>query len=455
MKIIKLIALIGLLFISAISWAGDKPILNIQHWTASTGAKVYFVRAPELPMMTVQLAFAAGSAYDGTTFGLANLTNVMLGEESQTLNSNQVANAFDSVGAQMSTDTGADMAVVSLRSLTDPKYLTPALNTFTDLLSHPKFDDPKTLRRIKNSIIASIKAGQQRPTAIAAQAFFKAAFANTPYAHPINGSINLVNQYTAQQIMQFYKHYYSAKNADVIIVGDLTKKQAKKIANQVTQGLPKGEAIPRFHVTPMLKKSQTIHINFPAKQTTVILGQVGIRRQSPYYFPLLVGDAVFGGGGLTSILYQQLRVKRGLVYYVSTGFRPLQYRGSYMISFQTKADQAKKAIQVVRNNLIEYRKDGPTAKQLKMMKQNLIGRFPLGLSSNRNIVTVLTLIAFYHRPLNYLDMYKVHVSKVTASQIRKAFNAVIHPNKMVLVTVGPKAPSSTVKKPSDSALQKQ
>ena len=81
-------------------------------------------------------------------------------------------------------------------------------------------------------------------------------------------------------------------------------------------------------------------------------------------------------------------------------------------------------------------KNGVTEAELKAAKQNLIGGFPMRLDSNGKILDYLALIGFYKLPLDYLDSFNDHVNKVTAAQIKEAFNRRIQTDKMVTVIVG-------------------
>jgi len=208
-----------------------------------------------------------------------------------------------------------------------------------------------------------------------------------------------------------------------------------------------GSRAKRLKPAMMLTKSTFRHINFPAKQASIIIGQLGITRQNPDYFPLIVGNYIFGGLPQDSILFQQVREKRGLAYYVGSAFRPLRYRGPFMIIFQTRADKANEARQVVRKALRAFLAKGPTEKQLDASKQNIMGSFPLGLSTNSSIVGVITRIAFYRLPLNYLDTYIAKIRAVTRAQVKAAFKKIIRPQKMLVISVGPE-PKTTLKKAS-------
>jgi zinc protease len=86
--------------------------------------------------------------------------------------------------------------------------------------------------------------------------------------------------------------------------------------------------------------------------------------------------------------------------------------------------------------LKNFFENGPTEKQLNAAKKNIIAAFPLSFTSNRGILAIITNIAFYHRPLNYLDTYEKNVNAVTTEEVKKAFQKQIDLNKLVTVIVG-------------------
>ena len=412
-----------------------KPLLNIQRWKTTKGAEVFFVREPQLPMMDLRVVFKAGSSYDGPVYGLSALTNALIGQGAQHATANQIASAFDQVGAQFSTNSGRDMAVVQMRSLTDAKYLTPALQTFTNVMDYATFPT-KAVVRVKNQTYAEIKASQQQPGSIARNAFFQLIYHNQPYAHAKIGTQKTVRKITHSQLMHFYKRFYVAKNADVILVGDLTREQAQQIANEVTAQLPEGAAAPAQTEAPQLASNVQKHLDFPAQQTSIVVGQVGINRKNPNYFPLIVGNYVLGGLPLNSILFKELREKRGLTYGAYSTFSPLMLRGPFYITLKTKSSQTPEALKVLKHALTEFIKDGPTVQQLQLAKKNLLGSFPFSVSTNKRILAIVTNMAFYKRPLDFLDQYKEHISSVTTLQVRQAFKAEIDPKRLAVVTVG-------------------
>lgn len=411
------------------------PALNIQHWQTGNGAQVYFVETPEVPMVEINVVFAAGSARDSNKPGLSQLTNEMLNQGTKTLNADQIAAAFDNVGAQYSDSVTRDMGVVSLQSLSDPKYLTPALQTFVNVLSSPTFPID-AFNRTQKQALNAITAQQQTPDTVAKNAFYATLYGDQPYGHPVLGTMTSVPTITASDLQNFYNQYYVAKNAIVTIVGAVKKEQAQNIANQVVNSLPSGQAASTLLMTMPLTQARQQIIQFPSEQTNILIGGVGVDYNDPNYFPLMVGNTMLGGSPLTSLLFNEVREKRGLAYSAASAFVPYAAKGPFVVVLQTRNNQAKQAMQVVQQTLAEFIKQGPTDAQLAATKKKIVNAFPLSLLGNDAISNNLMTIGFYHLPLNYLDTYVAKVNAVTSEQVKQAFAQIVQPEKMVTVTVG-------------------
>jgi len=431
----KLLTVLLCLFLSNAFATSPKKILPIQYWQTKSGSKVYFVMIPNLPMVDVRVIFAAGSAYDGKKPGLASLTNNIIGEGTKHQTADQIAKTFDDIGAQFSTTVGRDKAMVSLRSLTEPKYFDVALDEFKRVLTKMTIL-PKAWRRVRNQTLATIKVNQQEPDSVAMTAFYKTVYGDQPYGHDPLGTLSSIELISTQDVLSFYKRYYVAKNADIVLVGNLTLSQAKRIANHISSALPKGKKSQRLKLSVPFYNDVHRHIQFPAKQTAILIGQLGITHGNPDYFPLIVGNYIFGGMPLGSVLFQQIRNRKGLAYYAGSSFQTLRYKGPFMIQLNTRKSKARKALSLVKSELNNFVENGPTQKQLNAAKQSLIGRFPLAISNNSNIAQIVSNIAFYQLPLNYLDTYESRIHAVTLKQVKIAFKKAIHPKNLIVVTVG-------------------
>jgi zinc protease len=409
-------------------------ILPIKTWATKNGVRVYYVYAPELPIVDVQVAFDAGAARDGANPGLAHLTNLALSAGTQSLNADQIASKFDDVGAIYSEAINKDMAIVSLRSLTNSKFLTPALQTFVAVLSGPTFPEPD-VQRLRKQTLNYINQQEESPAAIGLKAFYQSLYGNMPYGHPILGTVDSVSKLTPQDLQAFYKKYYIAKNALIAIVGDMDLKSSQQLAENIAAHLGAGDAPAEIPQMAELAKSSTQHINYPSTQTHIIIGELGIKTNDPAYYAASVGNFILGGP-LTSRLFKEVREKRGLVYGVNSKFSTMRDKGPFMIELQTRNSQVPNAIAVVNDTLSEYIKQGPTEEELNFAKRYLTQGFILHLSSNSAIIAEIVNIGFYDLPIDFLDTYRSKIMAVRHDQVQQLFQQVANPNHLITITVG-------------------
>lgn len=411
--------------------------LNIQHWTTPEGAKVLFVQTKGLPIVDVSMVFDAASSRDGTQYGLASLTNDLIGTATLYHHEEQIINAFESLGAQFSTSSLKDMSLISLRTLSREPVLKKALNIFTEVITQPSFQQ-KYLTRAKRQTLQSIRANKQSPSSIVATAFNKAIFGSHPYAHKTIGTPSTIEKITTQDVKRHYQQFYVAKNLTIALVGDISKVKAKQIARQISHGLNIGKKAKTNPLVTPLDKAQTIHINFPSKQTHLRIGQTGINRTHPDYYALYLGNYMLGGSGLISILNDEIREKRALAYSVYSYLNKMQSNGSFMMNLQTKNAQANRAKAIAIQTLNDFINKPMDKQRLQDSKNNIVGGFALETASNANILTYLSIIGFYNLPLDYLNTFTDKIKNISAQEIQNAFMRLINTNKLTVVSVGQK-----------------
>lgn len=420
----------------ALLWSVASPAMApIEHWQTPNGARVYFVPAPELPMVDVQVVFNAGSARDGDRPGLAQFTHTLLDKGADGLSADQIAAQLEGVGARLGGESLRDMATVSLRSLSDPKYLQPALAIFAKVLAQPDFN-PADVDRERERLLTGLQYALQQPDEVMEKAFYAALYGDHPYAAPPDGTVESLRAIDRDALKAYHQRYYVARNAVVAIVGALDRATAERLAAELTRALPGGAPAPDLPPVDELQRAREKHIAHPSSQTHIQIGQPGMRRDDPDYFALYVGNYVLGGGGLVSRLSDEIREKRGLSYSVYSYFSPMAERGPFALGLQTRNDQAAQALAVLRDSLEKFVAEGPTEKELRAAKDNITGGHALRIDSNRKILEYLAVIGFYQLPLDYLETFNDKVEAVTLVQVRDAFKRRVQPERMLTVLVG-------------------
>ncbi|NWB91276.1 M16 family metallopeptidase [Pseudomonas agarici] len=425
--------------------------LNVQTWNTAEGAKVLFVEAHELPMFNLRLTFGAGSSQDGKIPGLALLTNAMLNEGVAGKDVGAIAQGFEGLGADFGNGAYKDMAVASLRSLSAADKREPALKLFAEVVGKPTF--PATsLARIKNQLLAGFEFQKQNPGKLASQDLSRRLYGDHPYSHASDGTAKSIPPITLAQLRAFHAKAYAAGNVVIALVGDLSRSEAQALTAQVSAALPKGPALAKIAPAHDPQPS-TGHIEFPSKQTTILLAQMGIDRADPDFPALSLGNQILGGGGFGTRLMSEVREKRGLTYGIYSGFSPMQARGPFMINLQTRAEMSEGTRKLVEEVLADYLKSGPTQKELDDAKREMAGSFPLSNASNSDIVGQLGSMGFYDLPLNYLEDFMQQTQALTVEQVKAALNRHLGVDKMIVVTAGPTVPQKPLPPPTDKPVE--
>lgn len=439
------------LYAAPTAWAG----IPIVQWTQASGAQVFLVESRAIPMVDVQLDWDAGARYDPADKpGLANLmaASTAYGVKARggnpALDENGLSDAWADLGASFSGSASADRLSFSLRSLTFPDVLDKAVALAARQLADPSFSDA-LWQRDRPKLIASLKEANTRPATLANRAFSQAVYGSHPYGYESTEAS--LNRIRADDMRALHAKVMKSCAVKVSIVGNVDRAQADALVTQLlayVSSQPAGAApaqavasarctaLPPVAEVSPLRRAQEQRIAFASAQAHVLVGQPGIKRSSPDYFALIVGNHILGGGGFTARLTEEIREKRGLTYSVYSAFAPGLHAGAFTVGLQTRPDQAQQALNLVREVLTQFVQEGPTEQELQAAKANLIGGFALRLDSNRKLLDNVANIAWNNLPLDYLDTWTAQVQKLSVADIRAAFARTLQPATMATVVLG-------------------
>jgi zinc protease len=417
--------------------APAQAILPIQHWQTASGARVYFVENHDLPMLDLSVEFPAGTGHDRPRkAGVASMTQRLLRMGADGLKENDIEIRLADVGAELSGRIDYDRAGLALRTLSSPRERQQAIDILARTLAAPSFP-AAVLARERVRLISTLKESDIKPDTIVERTFFRLAYGDHPYALRETGEVETVRAIVREDLVEFHRRHYAGRYAVVALIGDVTRAEAEAIAEQVTRRLPSAAgAEPALPPVTGLTGGATRTVAHHAAQAHILIGAPAVSRTDPDYIPLYVGNFVLGGGGFASRIMEEVRQKRGLAYSAVSYFYPLQREGPFLISMQTRRDQAAQALEVARVTLGAFVQSGPTEEELTAARRNIVNGFPLRIDSNREIHGYLALIGFYRLPLTYLEDFVENVERVTAAGIKDAFQRRIHPDRMVTVVVG-------------------
>ena len=386
-----------------------------------------------LPFVTLQFLTDSGTRRDPPgKEGLANLTarGLLWGTSKRDLNA--IYQELDFMGASLTSSSGRDYATVTLRVL--KKDFDKGLSILTDVLTQPTFPKDE-LRREVEKTLASIQAAEDDPEDVAEKEFLKTLFPNSRYGHPIEGTKESLKRITREDLFEFYRRYYHPNNAILVIVGDITGDEIRSRVLPQFETWPSEKGPEERFVVAFSDQKKTVKIDRPITQANIILGHRGVSRDNPDYYALTVMNYILGGGGFSSRLIDEIRVKRGLAYSVASFFDPGRYPGSFQIVLQTKNASAREAIALSFQEIERIRKELVSEKELDEAKKYLVGSFPMRMDTQGKLVNFLSQVEYFGLGLNYPESYPSVIQAVTRDDVLRVARTYLHPESIILVVV--------------------
>lgn len=388
----------------------------------------------DIPMVTVSMAIKAGNtAAPADKPGIASLTASLLTQGTAKRTASQISKEIDFIGGSLSVSGGDDFASAGLRVL--KKDLTTGFDLLADVLMNPVFDQKEIDRKVKE-ILASIQQQKDEPGAVADEAFTKAIFGRNSYGQTNEDIAAYLPKLARQEILDFYHARYNANGAVIAIVGDITEAEARQLLNRYFKGWKQSEqSLPASIEPPRIDKNIVRKINKDITQANIAMGHIGISRNNPDYYAVMIMNYILGGGGFSSRLMDTIRDNKGLAYDVHSAVIALKEPGRFEITIQTKNESANEVIAESLREVGRIRSELVAEKELADAKAYLTGSFPLRMDTSAKIAGMLVSIELYNLGLDYPQKYAGIINSVTREDILRVAKKYLHPDRMVIVVV--------------------
>ena len=386
-----------------------------------------------LPMVSIELLIDAGSRHEpANQAGAANLTSKLLTQGTAKRSATQINETLDFMGASLTTGAGEDVATVSMTIL--KKDLTVGLDLLAEILTQSNFPQAE-IDRQKQAVIASIRAREEDPGALAATAFNAALFPKSPYGRPVEGSEASVKAIQQKNLQDFFIRNYRPNRAIIAVVGDVSEQEIGQALTQAMKAWNKGAPASKPQPPPEIGKAQSVRVNKDLTQANIVLGHNGVVRGNSDYYAIQVMNYILGGGGFSSRAMDSIRNERGLAYSVYSYFAAEKSHGSFQFVMQTKNETASEAMRIAEEEMRRMREQPVTDQELNDAKDYLIGSFPLRFDTNRKVAGFLAQVEYYELGLDYPERYAGLIRKVTREDVLRVAKQYLHPDELVRVIV--------------------
>ena len=423
---------------SAMPSLGEPPKFvppTVDRRTLSNGLDLVVAERHELPILTMSLVVKGGETLAPVgKEGLAAMTASLLTEGTETRDAIKLAGELAEIGASIDSNGGEESSSLTLTTLT--KHRAKALELYTDVLLHPAFP-AKELERLRLQRLAGLLRRADSAEAIAGVVFPKLLYgADHPYGR--TDTPTSIKALTRDDVVAFYKSLFLPNNAALIVVGDV---KADAVAAEMEAALKvwtPGDAPTAKLPEPPAAKPKGIYLvdKAAAAQSLLTVGQVGVPRSTPDYFPIQVMNAILGGQ-FSSRINLNLREEKGYTYGARSGFTYRKGPGPFQAYAPVQTAVTKEALVELMKELDDIAGPRPaTAAELAFAKDRIIKGFPGRFETTAGVAGALAELVTYKLPVDYFATYQARIEAVDQAEVDRVAKAHLDPARMTILVVG-------------------
>lgn len=428
----------ALLALARTSRAADELVLPpVERVTLENGLRVVVAEYHELPLVELYMVVGAGAAQDPPgKAGVAALTAVSLRRGAGGRTAEQLAETIESLGGELEAAAGTDGTIVRGEFLADD-FVT-GVGLFRDILLKPAFEKDE-VRRARDEQLAGLIAAMEEPSVVADRCYAAAVFGPHPYGRVPEGRPETVKDLDRGNVRDFYERWYHPNNAVLVVVGDV---QAATAVAQLRTALgpwaARPDAVPaRVAPTAPANAPKFVLVDMPsATQTQIRMGGLAIKRSDPSFTAAQLPNTMLGGG-FTSKLIEELRVKRSLTYSAYSMYLARLMGGDFRVGTFTKSQTTVETIKLAQQVAESFRTQTPDPKAFAKAKAYLLGQFPLKLETPDALAVRLSDLEVHGLPPDELTTYRSRLDAVTPAEAARVAQATMPPvASMTTVVVG-------------------
>jgi zinc protease len=406
--------------------------------TLPNGLKVVVAKSSDLPLIAARLVVRAGASSDPAgKAGTANLMSDVITEGTKTRTAQDIASQSEALGTEISAASDWESATLDLSVV--KTNLKPALSILADVAQNPVFN-AEDVERMRTQELDGLKVAYQQPGTLAAYAAAPILYAGTPMGHVQAGTPASLPRIVREDLIALHKGAWRPDNAVLVLTGDITPEAGFALARAAFAGwkAPAGKPLSAPKITPVSALRDVV-IDLPGTgQAAVRITKTAIPRSDPGYYTGIVTNSVLGGG-YSSRLNQEIRVRRSLSYGAGSSLSARLSIGSFAASVQTKNESAAEVVGLVKAEMTRLAAQPVTPEELTARKLVLIGDYGRDLGTADGLATILGNLSFYKINLAEIQAYTTRVEAVTPDQVKAFAATYLDPAKTSVIIAGDRA----------------
>ena len=411
---------------------GPAPTVNIgepETFSLSNGLKVLVVENDKLPRVSASLIID-NKPFTEKKPGTQAMVASLLGTGTEKTGKDEFNEEIDFLGANISF--GSESASASSLS----KFFPRVMELMAEGALMPKFTEEE-FESEKNKLMEGLKSSQKDVGTIANRLSSTLSYgSNHPYGQYV--SVESVEGIVLEDVKNVYKNYFVPENAYLVIVGDITKKEAKKIVKKTFGDWKK--ATPPSTSIPAVKPAQYTQIDFVdmpnAVQSEIIVqNTVDLKTADPDYFPVLVMNQILGGS-FGSYLNMNLREDKGYTYGARSNVGASRYASRFVASVGVRNAVTDSAVVEIFKEVDRIRNEEVDAGKLEDTKKKFAGSFVMRLEQPSTVASYALNIEIENLSKDFYETYLEKINAVTQEDIKRVANKYLKTDQMQVVIAG-------------------
>jgi len=402
----------------------------------ANGMRVLVARTERVPLISARLSFQAGTSDDPSgRAGLASMTANLVTQGAGGRSAPEIATDIERLGAVVGASAGADFSSVYANSPSDTFGQTFAL--MTQLVRSPDFAQEE-LDRQREQALDGLRVGLRQPAQVASAVASRAVYGDAPYGVPGTGTVESLPALTRDDVVAFHQSEWRSSEATLVFSGDIDPDQAFALAQQAFGDWADAADAPATSAHPAgpAVAPRVIVVDLPGSgQAAVYAAARAVDRADPNYFPLMVGNAVMGGG-YSARLNREIRIERGLSYGAGSSLSQRRDDGMVAAQVQTRNDAAAEVVGLVLTEVTRLATEEATADELATRRATLVGGYARSLETVDGLGGAVASLANYGLPMTDMANFAGRVRAVTASDIQRVAAAELDPSEFSIIVVG-------------------
>lgn len=397
---------------------GDASMLTsgVSRVKLDNGLVLIHKKTGPLPIISVNIFLMTGSTSDPQEkLGLMNLVQTLLTKGTRTRSSEQIAVEIESIGGSLGAGCSEDYSSVGL-TITK-KHLAKGMELLADVFFNPAFPEEE-LTKEKYMTDISIKTRHDRIFNVAFDLMMENLYGSHPYKNLVQGSTMTLQNITREDVVNRHRQTFGLPNVLITVSGNIGLSETKKLLKKYFSDIQSVSPPQPFYPAPEIKNTNPVQKK-KFEQAYLMTGFRVPSVNSPDYIKLKLLNAWLGGG-MSSLLFQELREKAGLGYEVHS-FYPTRKEESHFVIYigldETSIPVAKEKISALLEDLKNKTID---AEKLREIKNYLRGTYLLDHQTSGRQGWYLGWWEVLGKGYGYDDEYLSEIEKLTEKDLQDA-----------------------------------